>query len=372
MPRMRPLRLAAAGPLILAGIVAGFCALEGVSSLLMFLGGVVTYRPPPFNEAMHTVYDPELGWVNRPSTFVPDLYGPGIFLHTNAQGFRGSRDYPKSAAKDRLRVICSGDSFTLGYGVDDDRAWCAELESIDPRLETVNMGQGGYGIDQTYLWYMRDGASLEHAVHVFAVITDDFARMQRPEFSGHAKPTLALEDGKLVARNVPVPPPTFSFVRRLAMRLRPSLASLRTVELVERIRKRLGTNRSDDIRTFDPDTWTVAEQVFETLHETNRAQGSSLLVVYLAAGEDYMSSTESDPWRAHLRDAAAKTGFAYLDLVPALRELPPDRMIPLFLSKRPAGRGHYSNAGNEWVAHRVHDAIVTLPGVGSHLGPATH
>jgi hypothetical protein len=369
---MRTLRLAGAGLLMLAGVVAGFCALEGMASLLVFVGGIATYRPPPFNEQMHTVYDPELGWANRPNTFVPDLYGPGIFLHTNSQGFRGLRDYPAAAPKDRVRLICSGDSFTLGYGVDDDHAWCAQLETIDPRLETVNMGQGGYGIDQAYLWYMRDGASLEHAVHVFALITDDFVRMQRPEFSGHAKPTLALEDGKLVARNVPVPRPRFAFVRRLAMRLRPSLASLRTVELVERVRKRLGKHRSEDGRPFDENTWAVAEKVFETLHETNRAQGSTLLVVYLAAGEDYLSSAESDPWRAHLREAAAKAGFAYLDLVPALRELPPDRMIPLFLSQRPAARGHYSNAGNQWVAHRVHDAIVALPGVGSRLGPTAH
>jgi hypothetical protein len=369
---MRPLRLAVAGPLMLAGMVAGFCALEGLASFLLFVGGVATYRPPSFNEQMHTVYDPELGWAHRRSTFVPDLYGPGVFMHTNSQGFRGSRDYPTTAPKNRLRVLCSGDSFTLGYGVDDDHAWCAELETMDPRLETVNMGQGGYGVDQAYLWYVRDGDSLEHAVHVFAVITDDFIRMQRPKFLSYAKPMLALEDGKLVTRNVPVPRLTFSFVPRLAMRLGPSLASLHTVELAERVRKRLGKEPPDDVRPFDEKTWAVAAKVFETLDETNRAHGGTLLVVYLAAGEDYLSSVESDPWRAHLRDEAAKAGFAYLDLVPALRELPPDRMIPLFLSKHPPGRGHYSNAGNEWVAHQIHDAIVALPQAGARLGRISH
>ena len=28
------------------------------------------------------------------------------------------------------------------------------------------MGQGGYGIDQAYLWYKRDGTKLDHDVQI--------------------------------------------------------------------------------------------------------------------------------------------------------------------------------------------------------------
>lgn len=361
-------RLAEVGALVLFGIIGGFCAIEGLSSLIVFVGSVLTYLPPSFNEQMHTTYDAELGWAHRRNVFVPNLYGPGVFLKTNGQGFRGDREVPAAAPKDRARVICSGDSFTLGYGVDDDHAWCAELATMDPRLETVNMGQGGYGVDQAYLWYLRDGDPLEHTAQVFALITDDFIRMQRPTFLNYAKPMLALEDGKLVTKNVPVPRSTFPFAPRLAARLAPALRATCTADLVRRIGKRLGYRETDvDVRPFDEKTWQVAAKVFETLYEMNRARGSALLVVYLAAGEDYMTSAESDPWREHVRAEAEKVGFAYLDLVPALRELPPDRMTPLFLSKKPLGRGHYSNAGNEWVARRIHEEIVRLPPVASRL-----
>jgi hypothetical protein len=365
---MKLRRVAAAGLLIILGIVGGFCALEGVSSLILLAGIIATYHPPSFNEQMHTTYDAELGWANRRSVFVRDLYGPGVFLKTNSQGFRGDREIPATAPKDRLRVICSGDSFTLGYGVDDDHTWCARLAAMDRKLETVNMGQGGYGIDQAYLWYVRDGDALEHTVEVFGVITDDFIRMQRPKFLSYGKPMLQIEDGKLVTKNVPVPRLLFSFVPRLAMRLGPALASMPTAELAQRTRKRLRMgNAEGDERPFDEKTWQVAAKVFETLHDMNRARGSTLLVVYLAAGEDYMTSAESDPWRERLRTEAEKVGFAYLDLVPAMRGLPPDRMTPLFLSRRPPGRGHYSNAGNEWVAQQIHEEIVGLPAVASRL-----
>src|ERR1051326_2238132 len=216
-------RLAEVGSLIVLGVVGGFCALEGVASLIVFAGTAVTYRPPSFNEQMHTTYDPDLGWAHPRNVFVPNLYGPGVFLRTNGQGFRGDHDVTPEEPKDRARVICSGDSFTLGYGVDDDHAWCARLAAIDRRLETVNMGQGGYGLDQSYLWYARDGQSLAHSVHVFALITDDFIRMERPRFLSFAKPELAVEDGKLVAKNVPVPKRLFPFFPKIVARLRPAV-----------------------------------------------------------------------------------------------------------------------------------------------------
>jgi len=76
-----------------------------------------------------------------------------------------------------LRVIGSGDSFTLGHGVANGQTWCARLEEIDPRFENVNMGQGGYGADQAYLSYRRDRRRLDRDTHIFAFISDDLHRL---------------------------------------------------------------------------------------------------------------------------------------------------------------------------------------------------
>jgi hypothetical protein len=113
-------------------------ALEGLLSTLLFTWDVVSDRVNP--ERRHTRYDPDLGWVAIPNLFIPDMYGPGVSLRTNSRGFRGGREFIEAVPPGKFRVICSGDSVTLGFGVADDYPWCKLLESLDQRIETVNMG----------------------------------------------------------------------------------------------------------------------------------------------------------------------------------------------------------------------------------------
>src|SRR5688500_474604 len=159
--------------------------LEGASSVLLV--GYDLVADDGVSERAHSAYDPELGWVSRPNVRLPNFYGKGRTFSTNASGFRSARDVSLDVPAGRVRVICSGDSFTMGYGVGDAQTWCHRLQAIDTRLETVNMGMGGYGVDQSYLWYRRDGITLDHDIHVFAFITSDFHRMQSTRFLGYAK-----------------------------------------------------------------------------------------------------------------------------------------------------------------------------------------
>src|SRR5262245_11701161 len=174
--------------------------IEGLSSYVLLVRDITTHS---LAERRHTKYDPDLGWSNEPSLHIPNMYGPGIYLNTNSQGFRNSRDFDTVAPDGKYRIICSGDSFTLGFGVDDDHTCCQALTSFDPRLESVNMGEGGYGVDQAYLWYKRDGVKLEHHVQLLAIITDDFRRMQSDSFLGYGKPVIDIENGMLLVKNVP-------------------------------------------------------------------------------------------------------------------------------------------------------------------------
>src|SRR5712692_3868789 len=177
--------------------------IEGASSLLLV--AFELSRPVQVVAGRtHIDYDSLLGWANRPSLFDRDLYGPGVYLRTNAQGFRNDHPFPTAAPPGRIRLVCSGDSFTLGWGVDNDHTWCALLERKNPRLDTVNMGQSGYGADQAYLWYKRDGRPLQHDLQIFAVVLDDFVRM-RSSFFGYLKPVLVREGDTLRVANVPVP-----------------------------------------------------------------------------------------------------------------------------------------------------------------------
>lgn len=173
-----------------ARLIAGNIAIFGL--LLMTVEGLASYgllvrdvmTTNSLAERRHTTYDPDLGWVNEPNVYIPDMYGPGVYLRTNAQGFRNNHEINAAVPAGKVRVVCSGDSFTFGYGVDNAHTWCEQLSVLDPRLETVNMGQGGYGVDQAYLWYKRDAAKIEHQVQLLAFITDDFYRMLSDSFAG--------------------------------------------------------------------------------------------------------------------------------------------------------------------------------------------
>ncbi|MDJ0518252.1 MAG: hypothetical protein QNJ74_19045 [Trichodesmium sp. MO_231.B1] len=174
-------------------LVAILSLVEGLSSILLLFDKISKVQP--MSEIRHTQYDELLGWVNIPNVDIPNMYGEGIYFRTNSQSFRNNEDFSINIPSNKIRIICSGDSFTMGLGVSNDQTWCELLTSINQRWQTINMGQGGYGVDQAYLWYKRDGTKFEHNIQIFAFITDDFLRMQSASFMGRGKPLLYLENG---------------------------------------------------------------------------------------------------------------------------------------------------------------------------------
>jgi hypothetical protein len=349
-----------------------FILLEGASSLLLFISGILDYeRQAPLARLLHTRHDPDLGWANIPGVRVEDLYGPGVWLQTNAQGFRAERDYSKEVPPGHLRVICSGDSFTLGYGVANDQTWCAELEDLDPRLESVNMGQGGYGLDQAYLWYRRDGTRLAHDIHIFAFIFDDFRRMQERTFLGYDKPVLGIRDGRLVVDNVPVPQRPFYAAWRDP--LQAITSELRTSALVRRIGGGHGTEtaaESPGAAERSRATWEVVRKVIDELVAANRDKQSLLVLVHLPTPGDFRQGI-SDPWRRFAKREAEQRGLLYLDLVAALRRLPAQSVESLFIApgavQYRAAAGHLTPKGNEWVARELYDFLAAQPAIEARL-----
>lgn len=302
-------------------------------------------------EQYHTTYDATLGWINRPNVRLPDFYGPGAYMRTNSLGFRNDRDFTPTVAPGMTRIICSGDSFTLGFGVANDQTWCQRLAALDPRLETVNMGQGGYGADQAYLWYMRDGVRLQHHLHLFAFITDDFIRMQSDRFVGYGKPVLGFRNDSLVVRNQPVPR-TSSFTRWLAIQQTHALRNLNSLRLVREVFHLDGDRAAaNDSAT----TRRVVSRVFEELARANREKGSRLVLVYLPTAPDYRINEGTASWRRFVQAEASRQGILFVDVVEAMRRVPPTEVDRLF-----APNTHYSPAGNEFVAQTLYRALAPV------------
>jgi hypothetical protein len=340
-------------PLLTLGLV------EGATSGLLFARDVIRSIRAPNAWRQRVTYDSLLGWKGAPNVRIRGAYGrPGTDFRTNAQGFRHDGEVTRQPAPGRVRILCSGDSFTMGSGMDNEHTWCALLAAKDPRFETVNLGQGGYGFDQAYLRFKRDGRPLEHSVHVFAFITDDFQRMRRKANWFWGKPVLILRNGALTVDNTPVPRlvprfPELRFVLGAAQQLR-------TSQFLGKVGGKL-KGRGGDWATGDSALAQVVSAAINDLGTMSRADSSLTVLVYLPILDDYLSRS-TERWSRRLHAAATRSpGVFFLDLTPELKRLPPDTVAAMFIPRPPGhvepgeggGHGHYTIRGNQWVANNV-------------------
>jgi len=357
--------------IVLAAVafIITFALVEGLASEAL-LGYQLFLKPkPPLAERLHTRYDAELGWVAVPNLYIPDMYGPGVYFRSNSQGFRNDRTIEGNPPAGTLRAICAGDSFTLGYGVDNDHAWCQLLSKLDRRFETVNMGQGGYGIDQAFLWYRRDGLPIRHQVLIFAFVTADFNRMQRDSFLQYGKPVLAVRDGRLTVENVPVPQNAFRFTWFVSNL--PLFQDLRVVKFANGVLEQF-IARAQNVKSTPPseEATRVAKAIFAELGEITHKADAVPILVYLPTQSDYDGSPLTDQWRAIVAEQAAKLDVPFLDLVEDFQQMPRNLgalFIPPDRLQFGEASGHYTVKGNEVMARMLYEKLIALPEVARKL-----
>jgi hypothetical protein len=345
----------------IAAVLVLLLLAEGAASV--YYAFRAAFATPPVAESLYTEYDRDLGWINLPNLYLPNMYGPGRFMRTNSQRFRNERDFTPSVPPGKTRIICSGDSFTLGFGVDNEHTWPHQLASHDANLETVNMGQGGYGADQAYLWYKRDGAALAHGIQIFAIISPDVFRMQHAAFNGYGKPVLAVDNDHVVATNVPVPRTMEVWSPRLVC-TENALANLSITRMLRRVFKFKAAAHLTDSKEQNEETAWVLSTMLDDLRQTNRAQSSVLVLAYLPTREELGGGVGAS-WRGFLGEYARQHGVVYFDLMDDFRKLPPAELDKMFIAPGavdfPGAAGHYTEAGNAFVADLAYQRLMANP-----------
>jgi hypothetical protein len=346
----------------IAATVVLLLVLEGIASV--YYAFHEAFVSPPVAESLYTAYDPDLGWVNLPNVYLPNMYGPGKYLRTNSQRFRNNQDFTLQVPPGKTRIICSGDSFTLGFGVDNDHTWPQRLAARTPNIETVNMGQGGYGADQAYLWYKRDGAPLDHSIQILALISPDFYRMQHSSFNGYGKPVLAVENERLVTTNVPVPRSMEVWSPKLA-RAASALSNLSITRLLRHLLK-LDTApaMTESRKERNQETSVVLSHMLDDLSAINQAKNSVLVLAFLPTREE--SAGDAGPsWRKFLAEYARQRRVLYFDLADDFQRLTPAELDRFFIAPGaigfPGAAGHYTDAGNAFVADLLYQRLLATP-----------
>jgi hypothetical protein len=346
--------LAVAGVLVLAEGVLGWA--DAFATARAALGA------PGRAERSHVRYDAALGWAHAPSVFVPDAFGRGKHLTTNARGFRAAAELAHGAPPGRKRVLFVGDSFTMGHGVGDADTFPAQLERREPRIQSANLAMSGYGVDQAWLSLRSAPARIEKHAIVLAFIAHDFQRMEL-DFHLAPKPRLALRGGVLEIENAPVP--RRGLRERARGALRGFLGELALARALEPALRALASRRGGDAseakraqRFFPP----LARAVFADLARQSARDGVPVLLAYLPTrGEAERGASALRDWT---RSEAARHALAYVDATPSLARAADVGAFYL-------ADGHLSEAGNAAVATALLPALRALLRIdaGSPPGP---
>ncbi len=325
------------------------------------------------------IYDPELGWTNR----------PGVGMH-NAAGFVSVKpDVPRERSDGTLRVAVFAGSYALG-GFEDGwwRVLEKELNRVGVRAEVLNFGVAGYGMDQAYLRWKREGVAYRPHVVLFGFAAGNccdnvnVVRVFRDRSTGipFTKPRFVIEGGGLRLVNSPTPPPEklmglFAdiegsglvahdwFYREPEVRPRWWRAS-RIAALVEAKTSRTGTHLPpEQFYSLEDEPAQVALAITRRFKAEVEASGSAFLVAHL-------------PYHTELAALKATGAFPFAGLYAELQRMATVVPTEQALLDASAGAapvtifhdGHYGETAHATIGRALAQAIA--PKAAEYLGAA--
>jgi len=359
-------------------------ALCAVSIVFMYATGEIAVRclrlperlpasPPKAGpQFAWATYNPAVGWINTPG-FSGRHVRTNMFdvsVKINSGGLRNDREYGYERKPGVFRAVVLGDSFTFGHGVDNDKTYAADLESMIPESEVLNAGVQGWGHDQQLLWLKEEGlkyrpdliiwgfssADIPRNVNIFRRLSDLTTGLD------YAKPRYIVKDGKLELTNFPAPPPG-DMDRLIANYLGTERAKRSLFNRIMR-HSRFFTAIDDAIDTLaeKKEQVVLAEAIVREFALTAKKAGIPLVIVHLPVRKwlESMSpivTAKRKTTEGLLVRVSAETGAPVLDLRTAFLAKGRNEIGSYFIKD-----GHYSEAGNKLVAEELHNYIKrTLP-----------
>jgi hypothetical protein len=310
-----------------------------------FLGG----RESPFQ------LDSVLGWTLRPG-----FRSPKVTVTVDAVGRRRAPDRPPPE-NNALRLAAFGDSFTFGGDVADRDAYPEAFARLDGGIDVANYGVPAYGLDQTFLRYLKERGAARPQVVIIGYLSENICRdvsVFRPFYNPNtvfplAKPRYLLDGrGLRLLRN---PLPTPESYRRLLAAPADSLAELgrhdayyrtrphaspwdhsATVRLVKLAGAQLSPANRDGCYGAG-EAFSVTTRLFSLFYETALRDGAQPVILIFPTREEVTG------WRSDRRKRYAPLlsflggkGYRVIDAMEVFdgagRDLSIDELIPTHLS----------------------------------------
>lgn len=170
----------------------------------------------PLDCKPYVQHHPVLGYGYIPGVemTLPSPGGGSYRIQINADGIRSNRAYSREKPAGVRRILVFGDSFAAGQYVSNEQRFSEILERRNEGLEVINFGLEGTGTDQQLLVFRELGRAYEHDLVLLLPFLQNIRRNMadyRESFDPRTqarvlvpKPRFALEEDKLVLKNVPV------------------------------------------------------------------------------------------------------------------------------------------------------------------------
>jgi len=171
-----------------------FVLLVAVACFGLLEGGLRIFweRPPArvgdgLRNAGLYVRDAALGWRALPNrSVVHKAPGHDVIVTTNSRGFRDIEHGPKKPGVPRVIVL--GDSFPLGYGVEDDENFVCYLREEVPKVEFVNLGVTAYDLRRAHTMLRAIGLGYEPDLVLLSVCQNDICMPEETAYLLTSKP----------------------------------------------------------------------------------------------------------------------------------------------------------------------------------------
>jgi hypothetical protein len=337
-----------------------------ISLVIVALFGEVTLRlfelrPLMDEKDRFCRFDHELGWVPRENFTHAEKR---FLVHQNQFGLRGPDDMQLKNTSGRKRVLVLGDSYVWGYGSTQEELFTnPQVYQTDDEL--INCGVSGYGTDQEYLFYLRQGQKfdVDEVVLAFTVYNDVQNNLHSRQYS-YLKPYFTLDAGQLVLHTDHVRDSMFErFIRKVKRRSRIyDLYSNGLHELIGTLRGRDPKRSEIDVVVSEADRKGIELTlvILEKLKQAVEARHAKLLVVFIPYKphiEEHLPGNH--PIAPLLAEGLTKIGISYREPYPEFLKAS-IAGVDLFIP----GDRHFNAAGNALFAKFVTDSELARASTG--------
>ncbi len=357
------------------GRLARFCASVAVvlvSSCLTLLLGEVIVRVFAPTETLSLFNEDYQGL----KAARPNIHGfheiPGTFrktYSTSAQRFRGQQLFAPQPPPGTLRIAVLGDSFTFGWGANDDETYPANLARILAKevgpVEVLNAGALGDGTGDEALWYDAWVSRFNPKLVILTVVPndtdDDLARTLfavEPSGEGHPLPAQQLHHYQQSQRRfarLMHSLPGYEFLGEHS-----ELLSLfrRVVSLKIRTRRINQWQNGQGARAFETVGLPLLAAEVTWLNHRVQQSNARLVVTFVPFREtiygdpraNKSANDKAAEMIATLARACASAGIPFLNMTPEMRTVAAADKLPLYymtnLDAHPTPEGYRAIAKN--------------------------